>query len=140
MALDEARSVDLSPNSTNRRIESFDVPDLQHTGTSVSEIDELGRFGERDGDGLLHQNMDARIKAEFPDRMMGRRRNRNADGIDMREECGDLRIVANPVLVGDHLRPFWIAIGDPDQCGPRQGGIETRMVLTQMADPYDADS
>lgn len=140
MALDEAGSVNLRPNSTNRRIESFNVPDLQDTSTPVSEIDKFGRLGERDGDRLFHQDMYACIEAEFRDRMMGQRRNGNAHGIDMREECGDLRIEANPVLVRDCLPPFRIAICDPDQRRSRQCSVETRMVLTQMADPYDADS
>jgi len=55
----------------------------------------------------------------------------------MREECGDLGIDMNPLFVGDRLRPFRIKIRHADQCGPRQGGVETRMVLTQMADSDD---
>jgi hypothetical protein len=69
---------------------------------------------------------------------MTRGRHCYTDDIDVREHFTGRTKDAHPMPVCDYLCPLDRLIHHADEVRPGQGGIETRMMLSQMSDANDA--
>jgi hypothetical protein len=91
------------------------VADLQHAPAQLGECGERAGAGDAVGDGLLNQDMDARIEQVPRDAEVLRRRYDDARGIDLADQGAVIRQCACAELLGSPLCPRLIAVDDKDQ-------------------------
>ena len=131
--LDEAQLLQTAGRGQDRRIETFEVADLQRAVVNTRDVDELARLGNGGRDGLLDEHVNAVPEQRAADRMMQWSRHREADCVDLVE---DLAIVADSrhaKLRTDSRRGRGIRIDHRDQPRLRELCVFLRVKASEIA-------
>jgi hypothetical protein len=80
----------LAPKCDDRGVEALEVTDLQHSIVPGRGRDELASLSERLGDRLLDEHVQAVLEARHRDRVMKRRRRRDADRVHVPEQLAEI--------------------------------------------------
>ena len=122
----------------DRRVEPLEVADLQdaaalRAATSIRLRASLERLGDR----LFDQHVHAALQAFAGDRVMRRRRRRDADRIDLAEDLAKVRHRAAPTSAATRSRVPASASTTATSCDSRQHRIFLRMEAPQVTDADD---
>ena len=133
LALDEACAGELGLGGDDRRVEAFEMPDLQDPPAARRDRDQLARLRDGLGDGLLDQHMRARLEEIPRDGEMRRGGRDHADRVHLAEELtmvGDRR---GAELERQGLAGFGPGIRHGDQATTRLGGIFLRVEAAEVS-------
>jgi hypothetical protein len=85
MGLEEHGSVEIGNERADSRVEALQVADLQNEVPGMSAVDEVVRFLERAGNGLLDEDMDAGVQQGGSHRCVGARGRADGGRVEMKK-------------------------------------------------------
>jgi hypothetical protein len=120
-----------------RRVEPFDVSDLEDDPFAAGDVHEVRGLFNRGCDRLFDQERNAALEKCRGDRVMMAGRDDDASGVGPVQERAVVSVGPGVVPVGDLARLGGADVGDADQLDAVHAGEDPGVRLSQMADADD---
>src|SRR6266481_792614 len=124
----------------HRRVESFDVADLQQASISLCRVQQRIRLRKALGHGLLDENFKAHFHQAAADLSVLGRRHGHADGIHSAAQFVESSEGVRPEFSGSSLRALSAFVEDADQFSVLNFAVNARVIPPEFTGPNNGDT